>query len=501
MLDVVNTGVQVNDGELHNLRSDNYPMISLLWLEMWFQKSGTEIEHPKLSAQFPRRVKLLVVASRGEKKGKGGKKEGEKIFEHEFTDRRTGHGHRIDHQDTITGSLIRDFSIEGIVMICNGGRYRQQQRQASIKDTSLDGPRLESHPVVRNFPDVFPDELPGLPPEAWKLNYYSELILVLNPISKAPYRITPVESKELKDQLQELLNVVLFDQVYLYWGGPVVLFVKKRLGRWRLFIDVRELNRFIVDIMYPLPRIDDLFDQLQGAKFFSKIDLRSGYHQLRVKEQDVSKTAFRTRYGHYEFLVMPIGLTNAIMGKAFGVDEHGVIWYGNRLCVPDDSSLREAILTEAHSSPFSIHPGSTKMYRDLKQKFWWNGMKQEVARFVAKCLTCQQVKIEHQRASGLLQPLDIPTWKWDQISMDFVTGLPCTFKKNDAIWVVVDRGDPRFTSRFWKGLQNGWGTRLKFSTAFHPQMDGQTERTIQTLEDMLIAYALEWTGNGTNTCV
>ncbi|GJR20794.1 transposon ty3-I gag-pol polyprotein [Tanacetum coccineum] len=211
--------------------------------------------------------------------------------------------------------------------------------------------------------------------------------------------------------------------------------------------------------------------------------------------------------------------------EEFRVDDHGVIWYGNRLCVPDDSSLREAVLTEAHSSPFSIHPGSTKMYRDLKQNFWWNGMKHDVARFVAKCLTCQQVKIEHQRVGGFLQPLDILTWKWDQISMDFVTGkgihgslhdfsqpldiptwkweqismdfvtrLPRTFKKNDAIWVVVDRltksahflpiqqgysgsklaeifqqeiiwlhgtpasivsdRDPWFASRFWKGLQN-----------------------------------------------
>ncbi|GKF65891.1 retrotransposable element Tf2, partial [Tanacetum coccineum] len=116
-----------------------------------------------------------------------------------------------------------------------------------------------------------------------------------------------------------------------------------------------------------------------------------------------------------------------------------VIWYLNRLCVPDDSSLREAILTEAHSSPFSIHPSSTKMYRDLKQNFWWNGMKHDVARFVAKCLTCQQVKIEHQCASALLQPLDILTWKWEKFSMDFVTGLPRIFKKNNAIWVMVDR--------------------------------------------------------------
>ncbi|GKC60034.1 putative nucleotidyltransferase, ribonuclease H [Tanacetum coccineum] len=192
-------------------------------------------------------------------------------------------------------------------------------------------------------------------------------------------------------------------------------------------------------------------------------------------------------------------------------------------------------MTEARSSLFTIHPGSTKMYRDLKQYFWWNGMKQDVATFVSKCMTCQQVKIEHQRASGLLQPLEIPMWKWDEISMDFVTGLPTTQKRHDAIWVVVDRltksahflpirknygisklaeifrqeivrlhgtptsivsdRDPKFTSRFWKGLQKAWGTRLKFSTAFHPQTDGQSERTIQTLEDMLRACALEWTGS------
>nr|GFD01143.1 retrotransposable element Tf2 [Tanacetum cinerariifolium] len=139
-------------------------------------------------------------------------------------------------------------------------------------------------------------------------------------------------------------------------------------------------------------------------------------------------------------------------------------------------------------------------------------MKRDVATFVSRCLICQQVKNEHQRASDLLQPLDIPVCKWDEISMDFVTGLPRTQRRHDAIWVVVDRltksahflhirkdysvsKDPRFASRFWKGLQKAWGTRLKFSSAFHPQTDGQTERTIQTLEDMLCSCALEWTGN------
>nr|GFB94062.1 retrotransposon protein, putative, Ty3-gypsy subclass [Tanacetum cinerariifolium] len=123
----------------------------------------------------------------------------------------------------------------------------------------------------------------------------------------------------------------------------------------------------------------------------------------------------------------------------FHLDDDNVLWQGTRLCVPNDATLRETLLTEAHSSPFFVHPGSTKMYHDLKQHFWWSGMKRDVDTFVARCLICQQVKIEHQRASGLLQPLDIPVWKWDEISMDFVTGLSRTQRRHDAIWVVVDR--------------------------------------------------------------
>ncbi|GKF28872.1 putative reverse transcriptase domain-containing protein, partial [Tanacetum coccineum] len=137
-----------------------------------------------------------------------------------------------------------------------------------------------------------------------------ELIHVAQPISKAPYRMAPIELKELKDQLQELLERGFIPPSVSSWDAQV-LFAKKKDGSIRLCIDYRELNRITVRNKYPLPRIDDLFGQLQGAKFFSKIDLRSGYHQLHVKEQDFSKIAFRTGYGHYEFFVMSFGLTNA----------------------------------------------------------------------------------------------------------------------------------------------------------------------------------------------
>ncbi|KAH9778034.1 Endonuclease [Citrus sinensis] len=173
-----------------------------------------------------------------------------------------------------------------------------------------DGACLEDIPIVREFIDVFPEDLPGLLPDR-EVEFTIELVPGTTPISKAPYRMAPIELKELKVQLQELLDKGFIRPSVSPWGAPV-LFVKKKDGSMRLCIDYRQLNMVTVKNKYPLPRIDDLFDQLRGAAVFSKIDLRSGYHQLKIRSEDVSKTAFRTRYGHYEFLVMPFGLTNAL---------------------------------------------------------------------------------------------------------------------------------------------------------------------------------------------
>ncbi|GJT20429.1 putative reverse transcriptase domain-containing protein [Tanacetum coccineum] len=567
--------------------------------------------------------------------------------------------------------------------------------------------QLEERRIVQDFPEVFPEELSA----------------------QAPYQLASSEMKELSEQLQELSDKGFIRPSSSPWGAPV-LFVKKKDGLFRMCIDYRKLNKFTVKNRYPLPRIDDLFDQLQGSSVYSKIDLRSGYHQLRVREEDIPKTAFRTRYGHYEFQVMLFGLKNApaipkvqflshvidcqgihvdpakiesikdwvspktpteirqflglagyyrrfIEGfskiakpmtkltqkkvafewgdkqeaafqtlknklcsapilalpqgaenfiiycdashKGLGavlMQNEKVIAYASRqlkiheknytthdlelgavvfalkiwrhylldlpeqilnaqteaqkpenrknedvggvirkdipkeklepradgtLCLngrswlPCYGDLRTVIMHESHKSKYSIHPGSDKMYQDMKKLYWWPNMKADIATYVSKCLTCARVKAEHQRPSGLLVQPEIPQWKWDNITMDFITKLPKSSQGYDTIWVIVDRltkstifvpmretdpmeklarmylkevvtrhgipvsiicdRDPRFASNFWRSLQKALGTNLDMSTAYHPQTDAQSKRTIQTLKDMLRACVIDF-GNG-----
>jgi len=221
-------------------------------------------------------------------------------------------------------------------------------------------------------------------------------------------------------------------------------------------------------------------------------------------------------------------------GSEYQFAANGTILVHGRVCVPKDEELRREILSEAHASMFSIHPEATKMYRDLKRYYQWVGMKRDVANWVEECDVCQLVKAEHQVPGGMLQSLPIPEWKWDFITMDFVVGLPVSRIK-DAIWVIVDRltksahflairktdgaavlakkyvseivklhgvpvsivsdRDSKFTSAFWRAFQAEMGTKVQMSTTYHPQTDGQSERTIQTLEDMLRMCVLDWGGH------
>ncbi|GKE32764.1 putative nucleotidyltransferase, ribonuclease H, partial [Tanacetum coccineum] len=173
----------------------------------------------------------------------------------------------------------------------------------------LHEPKLNDISVVREFEDLFLEDLSGLPPQQ-QVKFHIDLVPGATPIAKSPYRLAPLERLELSGQLQELQDKGFIRPSHSPWGAPV-LFVKKKDGSLRMCIDYRELNKLTDKNRYPLSRIDDLFDQLQGLRFFSKIDLRSGYHQLRLHEDDIPKTAFQTRYGHFEFTVMPFGLTNA----------------------------------------------------------------------------------------------------------------------------------------------------------------------------------------------
>ncbi|WVZ80536.1 hypothetical protein U9M48_028005, partial [Paspalum notatum var. saurae] len=217
--------------------------------------------------------------------------------------------------------------------------------------------------------------------------------------------------------------------------------------------------------------------------------------------------------------------------ECFTLDAQGVLWFKGRLVVPKDMELRKKILDEAHTSMLTMHPGSNKMYQDLKQKFWWTRMKREIAKYVSECDVCQRVKADHLKPAGMLQPLAFRL-KWEDVHMDFIVGLPRTQKGYDSIWVIIDRltksahflpvktcytaatyaglyisrimslhGVPRtitsdrgslFVSRFWEQLQTALGTNLIRSSAYHPQTSGQVERVNQILEDMLRACALTY---------
>ncbi|GJR28535.1 putative reverse transcriptase domain-containing protein [Tanacetum coccineum] len=354
-----------------------------------------------------------------------------------------------------------------------------------------------------------------------------------------------------------------------------------------------ELNKQRED-RYPLPRIDDVVDQLQGSSVYSKIDLSPVHQSLALlKEAKISShnaTLQRRFLGRcldaeekgdslcnharkerepplrVRALVMTISLDlpkqilnaqtearkpeniknedvggmlienakfpEAIREQKLEPRADGTLCLNGRSWLPCYGDLRTVIMHESHKSKYSIHPGSDKMYQDMKKLYWWPNMKADIATYVSKCLTCAKVKAEHQRPSGLLVQPKIPEWKWDNITMDFVTKLPKTSQGYDTIWVIVDRltksaiftpmretdpldklarmylkevvtrhgipvsiicdRDPRFASNFWRSLQNALGTNLDMSTAYHPQTDGQSERTIQTLEDMLRACAIDF---------
>nr|GEY01057.1 hypothetical protein [Tanacetum cinerariifolium] len=525
---------------------------------------------------------------------------------------------------------------------------------AQVTGTVSKEKRVEDVPIIRDFPEVFLKDLLGHPlPRQVKFRF--DLIHGGTPVARVPYYLAPSELKELSKQLKELSKKGFIRPSSSPWGAPV-LFVKKKDGLYRMCIDYSKLNKLTIKNKYPLPRIDDLFDQLQGSSVYSKIDPRSGYHQLCIREEDIPITAFRTRYGHYEFQVMPFELTNApvvfmdlmnhvckpyldkfmivfindILIYSKNKEEHGehlktilkllkdgkldakfskcdfwlnfvqflrhvidnsgihvdpakieAIKVGPRrlhrqrapiLSLPEgsedfvvycDASLRgfgayasrqlrkneenytthdlelgavvfalrlwrhylygikctvytdhkslqyildqkelnmrqrrwiellsdydceiryhpgkanvvanalsrkdkeqirvRALVVTVHNNfpeeirsaqakacekenigaegfvgkgePLKVRADGTKCLRGRKL-YWWPNMKADIVTYVRKCLTCAKVKVEHQRPSGLLQQPEIPVWKWERITMDFITKLPRTQSGYDSI--------------------------------------------------------------------
>ncbi|GKA57816.1 putative reverse transcriptase domain-containing protein [Tanacetum coccineum] len=481
------------------------------------------------------------------------------------------------------------------------------------KDKS-EGKRLEDVPIVRDFLEFFPKDLLGIPP-ARQIEFQIDLVPGSALVAREPYRLAPSKMKELAEQLQELSDKGFIRPSSSPWRA-LVLFVKNKDESFRMCIDYRELNKLTVKNRYPLLRIDELLDQLQGSSVYLKIDLRSGYHQLRVprkiipedpakgihvdpakiesikdwaspkspteihqflglagQKEEAAFQLIKQKLCSAPILALPKGSKNFIvycdashkgLGAVLMRNEKVIAYasrqlkiheknytthdlelgdvvfalkkwihylYGTRCTIFTDHKSLQHILDQKelnmrqrrwlellsdYDCDIRYHPGKANVVADalsrkerskplrvraLVMTIGLNLPKQileaQTEALKPENLTAEDVgvKAEHQKPSGLLVQPEIPEWKWEKITMDFVTKLPKTTNGYDTIWVIVDRLTKsaqlfyrlRFTSLFWQALYKALGTRLDMSMAYHLETDGQSKRTIQTLEDMLRA--------------
>nr|GEW04817.1 putative reverse transcriptase domain-containing protein [Tanacetum cinerariifolium] len=335
-----------------------------------------------------------------------------------------------------------------------------------------------------------PNVVTGLPPPR-QVEFEIELVPGAAPVARAPYRLAPSKMKELAKQLQELSDKGFIRPSSSPWGAPV-LFVNKKDESFRMCIDYRELNKLTIKNRYPLLRIDDLFDQLQGSSVYSKIDLRSGYHQLRVREKDIPITAFRTRYGHYEFQVMPFGLTNApaVFMDLMNREKLYAKFSKCKFWLDFVKFLGHVI----NSQGVHVDPAKVKAIKN------WTAPKTptKIRQFLGLAGYYRRLAAETRNSR-----MEI-----GYVTMDFVTRLLRTPSGYDSIWVIMDRltksahfllkkktdSIEKLAELYLKEIVCP-GDSIGLSAAYHPETDGQSERTIQTLEDMLRACVIDFGGS------
>ncbi|WVZ49546.1 hypothetical protein U9M48_000893 [Paspalum notatum var. saurae] len=374
-------------------------------------------------------------------------------------------------------------SKSGKVMLLHLPSHKHSPPTVNATEAQL----IKKIPVVSDFPDVFPEELPGLPPDI-DVEFAIELVPGTAPVSRRPYRMAPDELKELKVQLQEQLDKGFIRPSSSPWGCPALFVEKKDQGGKRLCVDYRPLNAVTIKNKYPLPHIDILFDQLDGAKVFSKIDLRSGYYQIKIRGEDIPKTAFSTRYGLYEYLVMSFGLTNApaffmyMMNSVFmnELDKFVVVFI--------DDILIYSKSEEEHKEHLRIvlnRLREHKLYAKFSKCAFWL---KEVS-FFGHILSEEGVAVDPSKVK------DVLNWKQPETVTEIRSflGLVGYYRRFIKDFSKTAKPMTSLTKKECEGqLQTTLGTKLIRSSAYHPQTSGQVERVNQILEDMLRACALTY---------